>query len=120
MSFLKRAMAIGASSALLATGAVAFASSAQAASQCTGAAGGWLCISTDPRGYGAEFTNGGTTQYLDFNLQCGITYGDGGSFYAFPGDDKSYTFAVGSKGYCNLELLDGHSHQILGAVGLSR
>ncbi|WP_189951343.1 hypothetical protein [Streptomyces roseolus] len=70
---------------------------------------GSFCVYTDPAGYDVSYHKiSGATALVDFNLVCdnGRTFGDGGAFYIAAGQQKTYTFAVGSQGACRGKLID--------------
>jgi hypothetical protein len=77
---------------------------------------GQLCIQYVAAGYNVAYQkDGGVYQNAaDFNLYCppdtqhpkGETFGDRGAFPIYPGQTKTYVFAVGSRQVCEVILYD--------------
>src|SRR5689334_15431130 len=66
------------------------------------AAGGGVCILKRDNGYDVAFASE-VRSTADFNLVTSSgTYGDEGSFEAYPGGDYSYFFAVGYKSWAHV------------------
>lgn len=121
MTFIRRALGVGLSTAAIVGSMAAFGSTANAATTAcaTTPDGGSLCVNVDPAGYRIQYyKKGGNPATVDFNLYCdnGRWFGDLGKFTIAAGQTRSYVFSVGSQGACYGKLLNGNTGALIKAT----
>ncbi|MFB7453925.1 hypothetical protein [Streptomyces sp. NPDC056194] len=121
MTFIRRALGVGLSTAAMVGAMATFGSTANAATTAcaTTPDGGSLCLNVDPAGYRIQYyKKSGAAATVDFNLYCdnGRWFGDQGKFTIVAGQTRSYVFSVGSQGACYGKLLNGNTGALIKAT----